>query len=245
MRKVFLTGLLITLSTSFLNCGKANHPSGANPFYTVRKAVNAPVVDGTLGDACWKDLPAMEMELCSGGKPRHPTSVRMTCDDTNLYVGFECQDLDAASNAAQFDGPVTDEEHVMICIAAGSDTTGYFMIAVSPTGAVSDAFVLNRNNGAAVRALPGWNCEKLRASVAVYGDGARPGDQDRFWTVELAIPFTEMLTASRVPPVPGDTWRINSYRLELTGGRELSASSPTGAEDVHRPRQFMVISFGE
>jgi hypothetical protein len=61
----------------------------------------------------------------------------------------------------------------------------------------------------------------------------------------MSIPFTELLTAPRVPPLAGDTWRINAYRLEYTGSRELSACSPTGAEDVHRPEQFAVISFGE
>jgi hypothetical protein len=226
-------------------CGAPEKISGGKPAYTIRKASPPPAVDGTLDDACWKDLPAMEMTLCSSGKPRHPTSLRMVYDDTNLYIGFECQDLDAASNVAEFDGPVTDEEHVMVCIDAGSDTTGYFMIAVSPTGAMADAFVLNRNNGDAVRVLPGWNCDTLRASAAVYGDGARPGDQDRFWTVEMAIPFAEILTAPRIPSVSGDTWRMNAYRLEFTGGRELSACSPTGDENIHHPRQFAVISFGE
>ncbi len=187
----------------------------------------------------------MTFTLPDGKKPGSSTTVRMVYDDTNLYIAVECQDTDAASTIALFDGPVTDEEHVVLCVDAGNDTTSYFQIAVSPTGAMSDAFVLNGKDGAPVRLLSGWNCEKLRGSVQVYGDGAGPGNQDRFWTIEMAIPFTEMVTASRIPAVSGDSWRLNIGRLELTGGREFTAAFPTGTENIHQPLRFAVVSFGD
>ncbi len=247
MKKSFiLVYITIGFASILFGCERAERPAVAKPLYTINKTDQAPVIDGILNDEGWDGLPSMEMALCGGGgNPRFPTSVRMTYDDTHIYVGFECSDLDAASTITEFDGPIADEEHVTLCIDAGSGAAGYFMISVAPTGAVADAFVLNSDNGDRIRILPGWNCERLRVSVVVYGDGPRPGDQDRFWTVEMAIPFAEILTAPQIPPVPGDTWRINAYRLELTGGRELSACFPTGDENIHRPRRFAVVSFGE
>ncbi len=190
-----LSAVLILILVA--GCGTSKKPGGPSALYTVKKAAAAPVVDGVLDDVCWKDLPALEFVLLNGGgKPKHPTSARMVYDDKNLYVGFECQDLDAASTVAEFDGPVlTDGDFVSILIEAGSDTTSYFLIAAAPTGAVEDAFVLNGGNSAKLRVLNTWNCERLRASVAVYGAGAQPGNEDRFWTVEMAIPFSEMVTA--------------------------------------------------
>lgn len=243
MRGIYFGVFAAIAAAMVFGCGKSDRTAGGAASYTVKKIAQAPQVDGVLEDPCWKELPAMEMALPEGGSPKLPGSVRMVYDDTSLYIAIECQDSDAASTISEFDGPVTDEEHVVICIDAGSDTTSYFQIAVAPTGAMADAFVLNGNNGSAVRVLPGWNCDRLRASVQVYGDGAGPGNQDRFWTVEIAVPLSEIVTAPRVP-ASGDTWRINIGRLELTGSREFSACSPPGAENIHRPLRFAVISFG-
>ena len=138
----------------------------------------------------------------SGAKPKHPTTLRLLYDDKYLYAGFECQDLDAASSVAVFDGPVAEQEHVSLCLDAGSATTGYFVIDVAPTGAVHDAYMLHGGRNAANKILTCWNCEKLRASVSVYGGGAQPGTQDRFWTVEIAI--TVFRTGDRAALSPGE-----------------------------------------
>ena len=238
--------VLCAIPAVFFGCGKAKGPAGAPSLYTVKHTTAAPVIDGVLEDECWKTSRALDFVLCeNGGKPRQPTTLRMVCDSTYLYLAFECQDLDAASEVTQFDGPVEDQECIALLIDAGCDSTGYFMIAVAPTGAVHDAYVLNRKNGAVVKTLSCWNCEKLRASVSVYGGGPNPGTEDRFWTVEMAIPFSELMTAPRIPPGRGDAWRMNFYRIELTGGRELSAAVPTGAPDMHRPYAFAAVSFGD
>lgn len=240
---LFLAAALLPMN----GCDISKRYTGSRAIYTIKKTAAAPVIDGTINDSCWKDLPAIDFVLLKdGGRTKNQTSVRLVYDDKYLYISFECQDTDAASRVKNFDGPVmTDGEFVSLFIDAGNDTTGYFMINVAPTGAVQDAYVLNSGNGESVRTLYGWNCEKLRTSVAVYGDGAEPGNDDRFWTVEMAIPFTEMMTAHHIPPLPGDTWRVNFYRLELSPSRETSAAFPDNSEYYHTPQQFAVILFGE
>jgi hypothetical protein len=231
-------------------CMKAKTPHGAAAFATVARPSAPPVIDGVLDDECWKKAsasqisPPIDFVLAEDGKkPRQSTSLRMLADSTYLYLAFECQDRDAASDVTQFDGPVEDQDCVALLIDAGSDSTGYFMIAVSPTGAVHDAYVLNAGNGQSVRTLSCWNCEKLLVSVSVYGAGAKPGNEDRFWSVEMAVPFSQILTAPHIPPSPGDTWRVNFARMDVTGGRELSAALPTGAPDMHRPYSFGNLRF--
>jgi len=238
--------VLMAFPLGFFGCGKAKGPRGVIALYVVENASSAPVIDGVLEDACWKNVTALEFVLCeNGGKPKQPSTLRMVCDSTYLYLAFECQDLDAASDVTEYDGPVEEQECVVILIDAGCDSTGYFMIAAAPTGAVHDAYVLNGGNGSVVKTLSCWNCEKLRTSVSVYGGGAKPGTEDRFWTVEMAVPFSALVTAPHIPPSRGDAWRMNFYRIELTGGRELSAAHPTSAQDLHRPHEFATVSFGE
>ncbi len=229
-----------------VSCGEKKIPLRVHTAYVVKKVQAPPQIDGVLEDGCWKDVPAMDFVLVEkGGKPLNPTSLRMIHDSVALYLAFECQDPDAASETSEFDGPVEDGDFVAVLIDAGSDTTGYFLVETAPTGAIRDAYVLNGGNGASVRQLSCWNCGKLKASVAVYGGGAKPGTEDRFWTIEMAIPFAEIVTAPNIPPRPGDVWRMNFCRTERTGGMELSAAFPAGSVNFHSPYAFSTVSFGE
>lgn len=238
--------VLVVVSSCITGCGKAKRPRVISGLYRVEKTAAAPVIDGIFEDGCWKTAASLDFVLCeNGGKPKQPTTIRMVRDPAFLYLAFECQDLDAASDVTQFDGPVEDQDCIILLLDPGSHGTGYFMVAVSPTGAVHDAYILNGGNGSVVKTLSCWNCAKIRTSVSVYGGGASPGTADRFWTVEMAVPFAELVTAPYIPPARDDTWRVNFYRIELTGGRELSAARPTGALDFHRPQEFATVSFGE
>jgi hypothetical protein len=242
---VILIGV-IPIFSLMVSCGKAPGPHAVAALSHVGRITAPPVIDGVLEDECWKHTESLEfVRAVDGKKPGQPTTLRMAADSTFLYLAFECQDSDAASDVTQFDGPVEDQDCIALLIDAGSDTTGYFMIAVAPTGAVHDAYILNGGNGKAVKTLSCWNCEKLLASVSVYGAGAKPGNEDRFWTVEMAVPFSQILTSPRIPPAPGDSWRVNFCRVDIAGGRELSAALPIGATDMHRPYSFGNIFFGD
>jgi len=228
-------------------CGKSQKIRyDTNLSYTITKTGEPPVVDGVLNESCWKNAPVGAFRLNkNGAEPEKMTAVRLAYDSTYLFIGFECRDPDAASTVTGRDSPVTDGECVSAYIDANSDSCTYVVFDVAPTGAVSDAFVLCRDDGAETKILGCWNCERLRASVAVYGGGAQPGTEDRFWTVEMAVPFNEFFTASHLPPRSGDVWRANFYRMELTGTREFSALAPTGVDTFHKPSRFTWLVFRE
>jgi hypothetical protein len=61
--------------------------------------------------------------------------------------------------------------------------------------------------------------------VQTYGTVNDASDTDRGWSVEIAIPWAAMADSitggSR--PTPGDTWRLNLYRIERKAGRDAKA----------------------
>jgi hypothetical protein len=62
--------------------------------------------------------------------------------------------------------------------------------------------------------------------------------------VEIAIPWEDFVTAPHLPPLSGDRWRINLYRIDrYQGQEELSAWSPTGQPTFHVPGQFGELIF--
>lgn len=220
-------------------------PGRTGPSYTAAKTTEPPVIDGILTDTCWKKAETGSFVLSrDGGRPAYPTTLRAAWDDENLYIGFECQDPDAASTVTERDGPVSSQEYVSVYIDADADSLTYVTIDVAPTGVVSDAFILYGEGDRKIKSLDGWNCDGLRVSVSIYGGGSQPGTEDRFWTVEMSVPLNEFLTARRIPPSEGDAWRVNFYRMEQTGGKDFSAFAPTGSENGHKPEKFVWLLFG-
>ena len=248
MNRALLHGAAVAfIVISILGCGGETEPPASDGLsYGIVKTDAAPVIDGIMNDRCWKAAASISLTRCADGKKSsYPTTVRASYDSEYLYVGFECQDPDAASTITGKDGPVSEQEHISVYIDAGCDSNSYAVIDIAPTGALYDAFVLISADGESKKTLKDWNCVGIRSSISVHGEGAAPGTKDRFWSVEMALPFKEFLTAERNPPMPGDSWRINFYRTELTNVRDRSAFAPTGSEDFHIPSRFARLLFGD
>ncbi|MFC1541209.1 carbohydrate-binding family 9-like protein [Candidatus Latescibacterota bacterium] len=241
MRFISITVIIILIS----GCGgEPDIPAVDKHTYEIGKTDTAPVVDGMMNDACWKTAETKSLTLSENGKkPSYPSTVRAVYDSEYLYIGFECQDIDAASTIFGKDSPVAEQEHISVLIDAGVSSNTYAVIDIAPTGAVYDAFVLNYRDNEMKTILPEWDCDGLISAVSVYGEGAAPGTKDRFWIVELALPFKAFLTAANIPPLPNDIWRINFYRTELSNVQDISAFAPTGSDNVHIPSRFGRLIF--
>ncbi len=200
-------------------------------------------VDGTLAEPAWQRAEVIMLrEDASGGAPRQRTEVRLLWDDAYLYVAFHCEDRDIWGITTERDQPIYEQEVVEVFLDDDSDGVGYVEIEVSPLNAVLDLFMLNRED--VRKGLWDWNSSGLRTAVVVDGDPYRRETEDRSWTVELAIPFADMLTAPHIPPHDGDSWRANFYRIDRAeDGDEYSAWSPTYRRNYHTPARFGRLLF--
>jgi hypothetical protein len=100
----------------------------------------------------------------------------------------------------------------------------------------------------------GWDFPGLEVAVWVDGTLNDNRDRDRGWTVEIALPWAGMAALARgdgrsLPPLPGDTWRMDFSRFNQykeappandSGGW---AWSPHGVWDSHVPELFPYIHF--
>jgi hypothetical protein len=111
------------------------------------------------------------------------------------------------------------------------------------------------------RTMPG-----LKTAVHVDGTLNDPGDADRGWGVEVAIPFAGLKSLGvagvsgslRDGPGVGDVWRLNFSRVEWThqvvDGKYVKVPkekkpednwvwSPQGVVDMHRPERWGRVEF--
>ena len=197
---------------------KSQNNNPVKAFVNINKCAVPPVIDGKNSDKCWQESSPLSPFLTVTGKMAkfQPTVARITRDDKNLYISFECFDsqLDPVlnqlseikANAKGRDSSVFKDDSVEVFIATDPDKPSeYHHFAVNTKGVIYDAKL--PSPGAA------WNA-KISTGVAL---------NDKSWIIELKIPFKELGVDV---PKNGDTWNINLCRNKPSGS-ETSCWNPT------------------
>ncbi|MBM7568891.1 carbohydrate-binding family 9-like protein [Paenibacillus sacheonensis] len=209
------------------------------PHYSCRK-INADLqIDGDLDKAEWQLAERVQLtDAATGASPIQRTEAKLLWNDRYLYVAFECQDDYVRATMQGFNDKLYEEEVVEIFIDDDGDPRTYIEIELNPLNACLHYSVHNPLRG---RILTYARTE-MNLVTAVRHDTERSA-----WTAELAIPLTEFVTAQHCPPLPGDEWRFNLYRIDRPrdGSIEFSAWSPPGEPQFHKPLSFGGLRFTE
>lgn len=213
------------------------------PEYICCRAASPITIDGRLDEASWQAAAPISLVLAdSGAEPIQATTARMLWDDGYLYVAFHCEDTDIWGTTTERDQPIYKQEVAEVFVDDDCDDYSYAEFEVSPLNAVLDLFLFQRDGRR--KTLWEWRSEGLSTAVVVDGDATRRGTADHSWTVEMAIPMSDFMTAPHLPPRPGDVWHVNLYRIDRgVEGDEFSAWSPPGVVDYHTPSRFGRLVF--
>jgi hypothetical protein len=222
--------------------------------YMVRKAKGIKA-DGKLDEAAWKSAPStgVFVDTMSGGPAPIKSEAKLLWDDQNLYIAFENTDSDASSSLAKRDDKLWTQDAVEVMLDADGNGKTYVELQVAPNGSLFDTYLPEfrkyEDTLDPKRKPYDWN-SKAKVGVKVDGTLNKKGDQDKGWTVELAIPLGDVnglaTTAVKVPPALGDTWRLNLYRMDGEGKTQTAASwSPPLRGDFHALDRFGQIVFAD
>lgn len=222
---------------------RAEFPVPEAPFapraYDCFRAATVPVIDGALSDSCWSAAPRSDVFVdIRGGAwpdPSLRTRARLLWDTDFLYVAAELEEPDLWATYAGRDMVVYHEHDFELFLDPDGDNHDYYELEINALGTVWDLFLTRpyRDDGTA---LSSWDIQGLQSAVALDGTLNNPGDRDRGWTVELALPWPALAQAARrpCPPAPGDAWRLNfsrvEWHLDVVGGEYRKRTDPaTGA----------------
>ncbi len=236
----------------------AAKPEAPRKRYVARRVDKPIKVDGKLDETAWKDAPSTGpfVNTLNGGPVEQSTQAKMLWDDKFLYVAFENTDVDVWSNLGKRDDKLWTQEAVELMIDADKNGKTYVEFQVAPNGAVFDTYLpqyRKYEDTIDPKKQPySWN-SKINAKVAVDGTLNKHQDQDKGWTVELALPLIDVkgmdpkTESSRLPPGLGDTWRINMFRMDMPQGKPQQASgwSPPLVGDFHAIDKFGDLAFGD
>ncbi len=224
-------------------------------------------IDGRLSEPAWQAATwtedFLDIEGPSKPVPRFRTRAKLLWDTTNLYIGAELSEPDVWATLTERDAVIFRDNDFEVFIDPDGDTQSYYELEVNALGTAWDLFLPKayRDEGHAVN---GWDIHGLRVGVKVDGTLDRPGDTDRGWTVELALPWAALRDAANTasPPTPGDQWRVNFSRVEwkthVEHGRFVKDTDPAtgkpfpednwlwtpqGVVNAHYPEMWGFVQF--
>jgi hypothetical protein len=182
------------------------------------------------------------------------SEAKLLWDNQNLYIGIDSQDTDVWTSLTERDAKLWTQEAVELMIDADGDGKSYIELQVAPNGTIFDTYLptyRKYEDALDPKRKPfDWN-SKLKAAVKVDGTLNKREDQDKGWTVEIALPLADVngldKPGVKVPPTIGDKWRLNMYRLDAPKGKPQIAvgwSAPL-VGDFHKLDRFGEIVFGD
>lgn len=266
---LFVFFLLITHSSLFsqsIFAGK--EPLFTTPRqYTAKFMTKAPVVDGKIDEAAWKNAAWTEnfkdIEGDSKPAPTWNTRAKMLWTAEGLYIAAEVLDPHVWAYLNNRDDIVFYDNDFEIFIDPDNDTHSYYELEINAVNTIFDLFMPKpyRNNSGAMFA---YNTPGMKTAVSIQGTLNNPTDTDKGWTVEMFIPFMAV-TMGNVAKVPkdGEFWRIDFSRVEwdvevkdgkyvkLKGanGRNLPEHnwvwSPQGVVNMHYPERWGYLFFSK
>ena len=233
--------VVISLTTFFLSCIMAVRCCAQQrPTYEVARVTTPIKVDGKLSERAWTDcLPITAFLNNRDGSPsKVQTEARMLYDDKFIYFAFRAVDQNIWATMKRRDEHLWLEEVVEVFVQANSAIPNYIELEVNPLGTMLDIYLIDTRKPLHYES---WNSEKMQ--WAVHVDGIVDGKEgDREWTCEIALPLEDVATATRLPPQPGDRWRVNLYRVERLPDVAELAWSPTLQDDFHvLPRMGEIV----
>lgn len=241
----------------------------APPHHLCCRTANPPVIDGKLDEPAWKmaawteEFVDIEGELKP--KPRFRTQAKMLWDENYFYIGAELEEPDVWATLTKRDSIIFYDNDFEVFIDPDGDTHLYYELEMNALGTEWDLFLVKpyRDGGPAVHS---WDILGMKTRVFVDGTLNRPGDKDKGWSVEIAMPWEVLKECApgKKPPVAGDQWRVNfsrvEYRMDIKDDKYAKVTdpktgkplpednwvwAPQGRINIHYPEMWGYVRFSD
>lgn len=238
------------------------------PLTYVAHKVAAPLtIDGKPDDLAWQKASwtADFIDIEGLKKPTYRTHVKMLWDDTYFYIFAKITEPHIWADLKKHDAIIFHNNDFELFIDPDNDTKNYYEFEINALGTTWDLF-LNapyriKNNVV----LNDWEMTGLKSAVHIEGTLNNPKDTDKYWTVELAIPWAVYKTDYFHNNVPKNKfWRVNfsrvnwDFELDAFGNyqRKKDAKgkyhseynwvwSPQGVVNMHQPETWGYVFFSD
>ncbi|MDA0667148.1 MAG: carbohydrate-binding family 9-like protein [Planctomycetota bacterium] len=202
-----------SLLSVFASCSSApDHPTldlaGDIPrLYAAKFTHDAPNIDGSLDDQAWRDAPwtanFVAIEGSATSRPRYQSRAKMLWNRQYLFLGVWMIEPNLESipvSSLGYDGLLT-------FVTRDAESGTHLQVSLEPGNLLLDSKFVSGT--AALVTSPA----SIQGKVALSGTLNTPGDADRGWWAEIAIPWAKLADPEHATiPSAGETVRVNYFR---------------------------------
>ncbi|MEM1320522.1 MAG: carbohydrate-binding family 9-like protein [Bacteroidota bacterium] len=274
-----LLGLLLGL----ISCGEQDSPAGPPaamvdyqhpiPFapekYVCYQTMTPLAIDGKQQETAWEKAPWTQSFVDIEGdlkpKPALETRAKMLWDKDYFYFYAQMEEPHIWAKLVQRDAVIYYDDDFEIFIDPDGDGHNYYEFEVNAFNTLWELLLLRPYRvDEEPKVLFNWNIPNIKTAVHIEGTLNDPSDEDQYWSVEMAIPWTALkeLAPKERGPKAGEQWRVNFSRVDWTmeikegeyvkvkdaaTGNSLPENnwvwSPTGQINMHMPEQWGYVQF--
>lgn len=252
--------LLVFVGVLIANFAYAQNPPRSYVAYKTTGEIN---IDGKAEEASWKEAPNSEDFIDIEGEkvPTYQTNMKMVYDEENLYFYAKMEEPHIWGTLKQRDTVIFYNNDFEIFIDPDGDTHNYMEFEVNALNTVWDLFIVKPYREPAP-IIDSWDIQGLKSAVHISGTLNDASDEDKFWSVEVAIPWDVLKEANSHNEIPEEEfWRINFSRVnwdfDLNDGtysRKKAENgeylpeynwvwSPQGVINMHEPEHWGYVYF--
>lgn len=224
--------------------------------YECERVSSAIKLDGDLDDAAWQkanklwrfirytNSDANIENACS------KTDVMMLWDDNFLYIGATLADKDLYTPVRKRDLATWKGDVLEIFLKPCKTKPAYYELHVTPNNNIFDAAIPRRGCGQLSRFLS--FDANMQTAVKLAGTLNNLHDVDKYWTLEMKIPFTAFKETEGKAPQVNAEWLFNIGRYNFSRylperfckGLELSCSARVSQDsNFHSYEYYDIIKF--
>lgn len=200
------------------------HPITHAPEQYVCYKANEPlVIDGQLIEKDWNlALPTKDFVDIEGSLkplPKFQTYAKMLWDKNYLYVAAKLTEPHIWAKLTERDAVIFQDDDFEVFIDPDGDGHNYYEFEVNAINTMWDLILLKPYRiDKSPKVLNNWDIKGVQCAVHVAGTVNDPSDEDEYWSVEIAIPWTVLKELAGVPTPPrnGQQWRVNFSRVDWT-----------------------------
>ena len=204
----------------------------APPVYFCPRAKGEFVMDGRIDKPFWENVPFTGNFLDISGPdfpvPRFRTRAKMCWDDENLYIAALLEGNEIWANITKRDSVMYYDNDFEVFVDPSSSGHNYMELEMNALNTQWDLILTHpyRDGG---RSISCWDIPGVETAVYVAGEVNNPAADNRFWSVEIKLPFKPLMEtyskelnpadlercySCRTAPRLGEFWRMNFSRVQ-------------------------------
>ena len=228
-------------------------------------------IDGRLDDPAWENVPWTEDFVDIEGDlkpaPRHRTRAKMLWGEEYFYFAAQLEEPHIWATITKRDAVMYHDDDFEIFIDPDGDGHFYYEFEMNANNAIWDLLLLRPYR---VDSLPkylnNWDINGIKTAVHIDGTLNDSSDEDAFWSVEIAMPWSALMELAPESRKPKDQeqWRVNFSRVDwpmdiidrgykkqldpATGQNKRENNwvwSPSGRVDMHQTETWGYVQFSK